>query len=198
MARDVRTDLIRIQVRGTGRRGTADDFSRAQRALQDEIIRVMRQLEIEARAALVGAMPEPDTGDLADSLSSRFFFRADRVRFTVEGGAPGHGGDDRGYIGVTREGHREQRIYPTTRRALKVHVAGHRNPHAAVFRAWVTGVGHPHQDTVRAVARAGGSVRELRRAHRVRDWVADADVEIERLAERATSRLGRRLEVSIR
>lgn len=197
MPNTTRDDLIRISVRGAGRRGAADSFSRVQRDLQDSIIATMRELELEATAVLAGHAPA-DTEDLRASLEARFFFRGDTVRFTISGGAPGHGGDPSPYIGVTRRGHREQRIHPSQRRALKVHLAGHRSPHIFVFRAWVTGVGHPHPSTVRAVAAGGGSLRALRKAHRRGDWVDDAEQDLERIAAIAERRLGRRVEVSVR
>lgn len=194
-----RRALVRIDVSGAGRDSQlARDFSRAQRQLQDDTIRVMRELERDASAVVQAQLREQvdrDTGDLEASIQGRFFIRASSVRFTIVGGVPGHGGDPRPYIDVTRFGHRQQRIFPTSRRALKVHLAGHRAPHIFEFRAWVTGVGHPHPDSVRATAMGGGSIRELRRRHRRVDWLERAMPEIDALAAEAERRIGRNVRI---
>jgi hypothetical protein len=81
------------------------------------------------------------------------------------------------YLGVTRRGHRENRIYPKgMRRALKIHVAGHRNPHIYIFRSSVSGT--PGDEGSRFLG----------------DWVSRAAPGIELLADYSQARLGRRVE----
>lgn len=188
------TDVLRVQVRGAGR--AARSFSRAQRQLQDELIDAMRALEREINVVLGDHAPE-DTRDTIESIRSRFWWRAVRPRFTVQAGAPGHGGDPAPYVNVPRFGHRVARIHPVRARALKIHYMGHRNPHVFVFRMWATGVGHPPQQAVLAQSRAGRSLRTLRRAYQPADWVRDAQPEVDRLVEQAASRLGRRIDATV-
>jgi hypothetical protein len=195
----VASDVYRVRVRGAGK--LARDFSRAQRHLQDEIVRAVRELGADARDAAERYAPE-DTRDLIEALVSvPYFGRAGEPRATVRvGRLRGHRGakrDNHDYLNVTRFGHRKSVIYPKHKRALKVHIEGHRNPHAAIVRASVTGVGHPPQaDLQRAARRGGGGKRQIRRlqsAYRRRDWVQDAAIEIDRLAAEAERKLGRRV-----
>lgn len=197
MPRDATTDVLRVQVRGAGR--AARSFSRAQRQLQDELVAAMRELEREVSAVLAAEAPR-DTRDTIESIRARFWWRAVRPRFTIQAGAPGHGGDPAPYVNVPRFGHRVTRIHPVRTRALRIHYAGHRSPHIFVFRAWATGVGHPPPAVLRAAAIGGatpGALRRLRGAYRPHDWVEEAMPEIERLADAAAARIGRRLDATV-
>ena len=197
MPRRAGADVYRLSVRGAG--PLARDFSRAQRQIQDALVAELRRLGDDALDAFRDEAPE-DTGDLHDALVAVPYFLANRPRVSIRvEPLDGHEGSERDgydYFEVTRRGHRASRIHPKQAQALKVHLYGHRNPHLAVFRASVAGVGHPGPaSTARAVARAGRArVVDVRSAHEVIDWTDVAGERSEALAAVAERRLGRRLE----
>ncbi len=163
------TNIYRLNVRGAGR--VARDLEGLSREIQDAIVAELRELGLEAKAIYRGVAPEDDTGQLRENIDSVAFFRAvrPRVRVVVEP-IQGHGGDPRSYLDVSRYGHRKRKIRPVKRTALKIHYAGHRNPTIFVFRASAEGVRVPV------------------------DWVVEATPAIDRLVDKAESRLGRRIE----
>ena len=133
-------DIFRITVHGAGAR--AVEFTRQQRAVQDGIIREFRTLRGRLQNAYEDAAPV-DTGRLHGSIHAAFWTRARQPTITVRATARDPYGFD--YLRVTRFGHRKLVILPKhTRRdgrrpMLKVHYAGHRNPHIFVYRPSVRG-----------------------------------------------------------
>lgn len=192
MPRRPGTDTYVVRVEGAGR--AAASFSRAQRALQDQIIEELRALQRELPVIFRSYAPE-DTGQTRDNIDAIPYFVAREPRLSVRiMPLASHGdGGTYDYLDVPRFGHREGLIFPRGR-ALKVHYAGHRNPHAFVFRAWVTGVGHPHPDVIRQAARSRADMRQFRQAFRPVDWVEDAVREAEQAMHASAARLGRRIE----
>lgn len=173
MARRAGVDIYRVNVRGAGR--VAADFDRMARTMQDEMIRELRRFGVEAVETYRGQAPA-DTQDLQDAIDAVAFLKAIRPRLSVRV-APllGHRGeqhDDTDYLRVVRFGHRRGTLTPRRARALKVHYAGHRNAEVYEFRSFVPGAGP-----------AGGS-----------DFVERAGPLIEKLADGAEVRLGRRIE----
>lgn len=196
-------DVFRVSFEGAGEAARA--FSRAQRRVQDAVIAEVRALGRESREAFKAAAPE-DTGDLIDAIIDvPFFGRAAEPRVTIRVKTlRGHEGAKRdafNYLNVTRFGHRQAVIRPRRARALKIHIEGHRNPHAAIVRMSAAGVGHPPQEALHAAARRGGGgqrqVRKLRAAFKVRDWVEEIAPEINRLAAESERRLGRRVSAGL-
>lgn len=175
MARRSGTDVLRVNVRGAGK--AAKDFNRMKRRIQDAINAELRLIGIASEDVFRDVAPE-DTGQLGEAIRAVPLFRALRpsVRVLVEP-LEGHGGNAHDYLTVTRRGHKKRRIYPRTARALKVHVEGHRNPHAFIFRASVAGVGHEGEG-----------------AQPIIDWVSRAQPQITRTLDKAERRLGRRIE----
>lgn len=173
-----RASVDRFRVTVTGQDKAARDLTRAERRLQDELVRTVRELAAFAHTAVLEeARWLSDTGDMERSLHVRQSFAVAAPRFTVEMGAAGHGGDPRPYIDVLRFGHRADVIHPTRGRALKVHYAGHRSPHLFVFRDFVGGVGHGGRDSYDPHDFIDGAIRRV-----------DAEV------HEAARRLGRRIE----
>ena len=106
-------DLLRISVRGAGRRG-ARALNRDQRILQDELNRTINVLGQRATKAIreSGAVPE-DTKNLVRSIRPVFFTRASRVQVTIRADAER---DGYRYAGVTRFGHKVSEIKPKAAR----------------------------------------------------------------------------------
>lgn len=200
MPRRPGTSVFRVNVRGAGRE--ARHFSRAARKLQDEIVAELRRFGAEAEL-LFRENASEDTGDLRDSIVAVAYFKAIRPRVSIRvEPLRGHEGERRtafDYLDVSRFGHRRSRIFPTTKRALKVHIMGHRNPHAAIFRSSVRGFGHPSRQEVQAAARRGGreAVLQVRDAAKPVDWVSVAGEQAEKLSTDAAERLGRRIEARV-
>jgi hypothetical protein len=194
MARVPGSDIYEIRVVGAG--PVAAKFSRAERAIQDELIAVLRELQTVADRTFDSLAPE-DTGQTKTATQTVLSFRAAEPRLSVRRlDLIGHGNDPRDYFDVPRFGHREGRIFPRGK-ALKVHLWGHRNPHLYEFRAWVTGVGHPHPDLIRHAARTRQDMRAFRASFRPHDWVEEAAQRIERDIDAAAARLGRRIEARL-
>lgn len=168
MARVAGTDVLRVNIRGAGR--AARDLDRVARGLQDDINAELRAYGLEAEAVYRDHAPK-DTDQLQGNIRAVPFFRTirPRLRVVVEP-LEGHGGDGRDYLAVTRRGHRKKKIAPRHRKALKVYVMGHRNPHIFVFRANVKGVSG------------------------INDWVSRADPQLQGLEANMERRLGRRIE----
>lgn len=175
MARRAGTDVFTINIRGAGRE--ARYFDRVARGLQDDLIAELRLLGEEATIAFREAAPE-DTEELRDNIDAVPFLRAlrPRVRIIVNPlqGHEGEQTDHYDYALVTRRGHRKRKIVPKRGRALKVHIEGHRNPHAVIWRSSVRGYGHAERPVI--------------------DWAAEASPEIERQADDSEARLGRRID----
>lgn len=170
------TDLYRISIRGAGRR--ASQFSRAARAIQDDVNREIRLLGRETTAIFAEGAPR-DTTDLARSIRAvPFFGRAARPRVSIRiENLHSHGaGKDIDYSSITRFGHKQKRIVPRQARALKVHPEGHRNQAIYYFRASVAGVG-------------------VKRP--VSDWVVPATQRARRAIDRSERRLARKVETRI-
>lgn len=163
--------VYRVSLRGAGRR--ASEFSRLQRAIQDELVAELRQFGREGERLFRAAAPK-DTRNLAGAIRAVPFFRAirPRVRVAVErlDGHQGEGRDGFDYLAVTRRGHRRSVIVPREARALKVHVEGHRNAQIYEFRQAVRG------------------------SRPASDWVVDAAQRADRVAALAERRLARRIE----
>lgn len=168
------SDLYRLSIRGAGRR--ASQFSRAARAIQDDVNREIRTLGREATAIFAESAPR-DTTDLARSIRGvPFFGRAARPRVSIRvENLQGHQGNH-DYSAVTRFGHRQKRIVPRQARALMVHTEGHRNQAIYEFRASVPGVG-------------------VKRP--VNDWVVPASRRAQRAISASERRLARKVETRI-
>lgn len=182
MARRPGRDVYRVSVRGVGR--VAAEFDRKQRALQDVLIAEVRQLGRRSTELLQEVAPR-DTDDLHDAIEAIPYFRASSPRVSVRV-APllGHQGDELDpydYLDVTRRGHRSRRLRPVAARALKVHIAGHRNPAVFVFRSSVKGLQR-------------GSQRDRPQTG---DWVESAEPLLRREQEQSATRLGRQIRARV-
>jgi hypothetical protein len=167
-------DLYQIKVEGAG--PLASRFTRAQRRLQDAIIREFRPLGRRIEFTFLRHAPADRgfEGGIRSRLHAAVAFNiASRptvtVRTTARDPESGYA-----YLNVTRFGHRKLVIFPKHARALAVHYAGHRNPHLIAWRPYVDGY------------------------QPVTDWVEDAGREADREVTGAELRLGRRLETITR
>lgn len=173
------SDVYKANVRGAARR--ARDLRAGSRRAQRQIVDEMARLGERARAIFYDHAPK-DTRQFADSLEVRFGRRTVRPSLTVS-----IDGDRDGFdlLNVSRFGHDTVTIYPDqTRRAvsestgrahapaLAVHVNGRFS--APIYRGSVSGF------------------------FPTRDWVDDAQWEVDEHADIAQERLGRRIERSLR
>jgi hypothetical protein len=160
----VATDALRISTRGFG--DTARDLDRLQARMQNRLVRDLRLFAREAQQDLREQIPV-DTGDLQKSAVARFSTRVRRpmVRVALEG-VPGHE-TPHDYTDVVRFGHRLGRITPVGGGRLAVHVEGHRNPEAVVYRRAVgpaySEQPYPGDFVVRARRRMLARTRDLER-----------------------------------
>lgn len=129
-------DFARVTVEGAGKKGQlARDFTKLERRLQDDLNASMRRMVRPVKIAFYQAAPV-DTGNLRRNITARLHFRAHQITMTVGTVAEREGFD---YTNITRFGHDTPVIVPTHRRALKVHIWGHRTPSVFIFRGAVLG-----------------------------------------------------------
>jgi hypothetical protein len=169
-------DVFRIAVEGAG--PSAQRFDRAQRRVQDSIIREYRRIAPDIEAEFRAAAPV-DRGQIRDRLRAVMSFNpASEPRITVRTAA--RDPESRyAYIRVTRFGHRKAiiRARHVTESGkpgmLKVYVEGHRNPHIFIFRHAVAGARPSH------------------------DWVATGAAAARPIVNAAARRLGRTITRSL-
>lgn len=154
-------------MQGAGQR--ARDFSRAERALQDQLIAELRQLSVTSAELLRGVAPEK-TGHLKMGIRARISFQAAHPMVNVVSESRAAGGYN--YTSVTRFGHRQAQITPR---------AGSRF-HGFYSEGYETEI-YPKR------------VRGYRPA---RDWVEAVMPQIKSELDRATRSLGRRFELEMR
>lgn len=181
--------IFRASTRGADK--VAAQFTRAQRALQDELIKELRHIGYLAHIEVQDTIEDyglVDTEQLLDAVRAVPYYRARRPQVTIQvDKLRGHGGDDRDYLNVTRFGHRKavitprhESVNPARAPALKVHVEGHRNPAVFEYRSSVRGVGH------------GGDYQPT-------DWTIDPDMSrrLDDIVDDSAERLGRRIDARL-
>jgi hypothetical protein len=157
-------DLYRATVEGAGIR--AAEFSRGQRRIQNTIIQEFRRMGRQVEQTYRDHAPR-DRGIVRERTQAFVYFgRASEPQVTVRTFA--RDPESRyAYVRVTRWGHRKLAIFPRHSKALKVHIAGHRNPHIFIFRPNVDSASPPT------------------------DWAADAGEAVEPIIDSVQTRLGR-------
>lgn len=118
------TVLFRASVQGAGR--SAADFTKAERALQDELLTGLRRVAVRGLQLLRLAAPR-DSGDMGDNLKVIEFPSASNPRVTFAAPtAPGHAGAEDGYpyVAVSRFGHRKSIIEAKPGSRLTLHGPG--------------------------------------------------------------------------
>lgn len=173
MARRRGDDMVTLTLHGEAYDGQlARDFDRAQRRTQDNLNRMMRELDRELPPIFKRAAPK-DTRALARSIDSKLLFRGSAIKLSVTADARRRGFN---YLPVTRYGHLVPFI--TARRGkLTVFVGGRRSRGKMILRPKVRGY-RPNVDWVEI----GTALARPVIVHAERELSRHIDVNFERAA----------------